>query len=233
MWIFKWRTGGCVAEAQRASGVFGESVTQEEKVQGPFRKVGLLFRGVVSFFPKDELPPVHIFLRKFSSPRKTTFYADFFYIGEKGDVWTEGESLKQVRPKVGKWDRWDYFPSFPRFISYAQIHYADPRKKQLRYCFLWTRWPPCFLVCIFWARNRITFLKADFTWQQKRVLLPYGFQNKRAFCLLLLCLFPRTHSKHPKPFVFSLADYVIVSPTIPAKNKVCRRKLFSPRKQQR
>lgn len=72
------------------------------KVQGPFRKWGYCLEG--SFFPKDELPPVHIFLESFRLGEKQLFMPIFF-IEKRGDVWTEGESFKQVRPKVGKWDR--------------------------------------------------------------------------------------------------------------------------------
>lgn len=175
----RWRGGPRFAHPFSAHPEFSASPWRKKKGSRPIPKVGLLFRGVV--LSQGQTPTCTYFFRKFSSRRKTTFLCRFFLYRREGMC---GPRVKVLNRSVRKWGSGtdvgqnkggvDYFPSFllPTLHQLCTDTLCRSAEKQLRYCFLWTRWPhePYFL---FYARNRITFLKPNLP--DAEDCLPYGF----------------------------------------------------------
>lgn len=97
---------------------------------------------------------------------------------------------------------------FPPSHASSAMHRYIMQKKQLRYCFLWTRWPPRAFYFLFSMPEKPDNFSLILTYLSV-CLLPYGFQNKCILFISPLLVFERISAHHSKTSEAFLGDYAI------------------------
>lgn len=166
----------------------------------------------------------------------------FIYLREREGCCgpTEGESFETGRSESGEvgqmWDkkkRRRVSVIFPPSHASSAMHRYIMQKKQLRYCFLWTRWPPRAFYFLFSMPEKPDNFSLILSYLSV-CLLPYGFQNKCILFISPLLVFERISAHHSKTSEAFLGDYAIfiARHDFPRKTMSAGER-FSPRELQR